>query len=232
MHHDFLARVWRPIAAAVAALTVVTTVGFLIVANPAWSAAELRLVAAVHGGEDTFLDVIALTINTGLGPNGAPFIVLLGLAWTLLLTHSWRRTLTAALVLGIPWICAELLKGVVQRPRPDATQLTPLMIADPATYSYPSGHTAFAAALSCAVILVLATGTARTISIIVGAALVLVTAWSRVYLGVHYPTDVVASIVLVPFLAVATQRVVGRWLGSAAPTVHDPAPQPPLTAGS
>ena len=212
MPEDPRPRSWPALVAALSALAIVTAVGLAIVAHPGWSAAELDAVAAVHGASNSFFDVIALGINAGLGPNGAPFIVLLVLAWTLLLTHSWRRTLRVGIVIGIPWTIAELLKDVVQRPRPDASQLAPMIVGDPTTYSYPSGHTAFAAALSCAVVLVLTMGRVRTISIVAGSVLVLLTAWSRVYLGVHYPTDVTASIDLVPFLAIATSRLTRPWL--------------------
>lgn len=222
MPQDHRPRFWLRLLGAIAALAIVTVLGLVIVAHPAWTSEELEVVAAVHGASNSFLDVIALGINAGLGPNGAPFIVLLALAWTLLLTRSWRRTLRVGLVIGIPWVIAELLKEVVQRPRPDATQLAPMIVGDPTTYSYPSGHTAFAAALSCAVVLVLTTGRARTISIVAGSVLVLLTAWSRVYLGVHYPTDVTASTVLVPFLAIATSRLTRPWL--------EPVTSPPTSA--
>lgn len=212
MRRDHPPRQWPALVTAIAALVVVTAAGLVIVAHPEWSAEELEVVAAVHRASNSFFDVVALSMNAGLGPNGAPFIVLLVLAWTLLLTHAWRRTLRVGLVIGIPWAIAELLKDVVQRPRPDATQLAPMIVPDPTTYSYPSGHTAFAAALVCAVILVLTTGRARTISIVAGSVLVLLTAWSRVYLGVHYPTDVTASIVLIPFLAIAASRLTRPWL--------------------
>jgi len=100
---------------------------------------------------------------------------------------------------------------VVERPRPDPSLLSPAVIPDPSSFSYPSGHTAFAAALVCALILVLAPVGARAVPIVAGAVIVVLTAWSRVYLGVHYPTDVAASMLLVPVTAVALDRVLGRW---------------------
>lgn len=84
----------------------------------------------------------------------------------------------------------------------------PLLIPEPGTDSFPSGHVALASALAIAVFL-LARGTrwqrpAATLGITVAVAV----AFSRVYLGVHHPTDVAAS-----FLTAATGAafLTGLW---------------------
>jgi undecaprenyl-diphosphatase len=194
----------------------VDVAGVLIVASPTWSPAEVRVVQAVHGAPNAVFDIVALTINTVCGPAGAVLIVAISLGWAFLLTRSWRRPLLILVVVAVPWAIAETLKSVVRRPRPDGSLLSPEVIPDPSTFSYPSGHTAFAAALSCALILVLTDTGSRTIPVIAGSVLVAVTAWSRVYLGVHYPTDVAASMLLVPVTAVALHRLLTRlaWFDS------------------
>jgi undecaprenyl-diphosphatase len=74
--------------------------------------------------------------------------------------------------------------------------------------SFPSGHVCFAVTLAFALYF-LAHGTrgAKVVAI-AGAATAVIVAWSRLYIGVHYPTDVAAS-----FLAgsAAVVLLAGFW---------------------
>lgn len=100
----------------------------------------------------------------------------------------------------------NLVKVLVGRVRPDmVTHLAPT-----STFSFPSGHACSAAA----VYLVLALGLSRNRALartVITAAVVLAiaVALSRVYLGVHYPTDVVAGLAL-GWLWAAALVITGR----------------------
>ncbi len=200
----------RPLIVALCALAVVTGIGLLIVLSPAWSAWEVQLVATVHATGNAVLDAVTLAINTGFGTKGAVFVALVVLLVVFAISRSWRLALRSGVLIGVPWAVAEAVKYVVRRPRPDPATVGHLLVPSPMSFSFPSGHTAFAAALVCAIVLVMVAGRARTVAIVVGVIVVLVVAWSRVYLGVHYPTDVLASTTLVPFVAVAVLRVSER----------------------
>jgi|KBSMisStandDraft_5_1062788.scaffolds.fasta_scaffold277502_2 undecaprenyl-diphosphatase len=67
----------------------------------------------------------------------------------------------------------------------------------PATYSFPSGHALFAACLYGALaIIISAVARHRMVRLVAWTAallLMLCIGWSRIYLGVHYPSDVLAS---------------------------------------
>lgn len=205
-------RLWIPLTTGVGVFALVTIAGLLIVASPTWSATEVQIVAWVQGGSNGFLDVVATTINTVFGPSGAPLVGLTAVAWVMLLSRSWRPALRFAVVLVVPWAAAEVLKAIVQRPRPDSALLQPMIVPDPVTFSYPSGHTAFAAALCCALLFVVVR-TRWALAASVSVLVVLMTAWSRVYLGVHYPTDVLASMVAVPAVAFLAYGLIGRVPG-------------------
>ncbi|MGO8905701.1 MAG: phosphatase PAP2 family protein [Solirubrobacteraceae bacterium] len=106
-----------------------------------------------------------------------------------------REALAVALSLGGAMLLSDLIKLLVSRPRPPVEHLQGVTGS-----SFPSGHATQASAFWFSLVLVLrATGGSRTaIRVAAAVALVLVVtvAASRVYLGVHYPSDVMAGILL------------------------------------
>jgi undecaprenyl-diphosphatase len=126
-----------------------------------------------------------------MGSGGLAAFALLGFA---LFRHfQWRRaaiwlvvTLAGALVLELT------LKLAFHRPRP-----VPFFGPIPRTYSFPSGHSLFSFCFY-GVLAGLLTGRVRSMSAriliwLVAALLVLSIGLSRIYLGVHYPSDVIAG---------------------------------------
>jgi len=79
------------------------------------------------------------------------------------------------------------LKGVVHRARP-----LPFYGLEPDSFSFPSGHVFFSCCFCGAIMLSLCKG--DKLLLLACTMFVLAVAWSRVYLGVHYPTDVIAGL--------------------------------------
>jgi undecaprenyl-diphosphatase len=127
----------------------------------------------------------------------------LGLVWVaiaLVLAVVWRRpSLLLAVVVAdvIADLLAELGKGIVDRHRPFETQLGP----PTSTHSFPSGHSA--TAFACATVLA-ALAPRWRLPFFVLAALI---AFSRLYNGVHYPTDVLAGSALGVLVGLVVLRV-------------------------
>lgn len=91
----------------------------------------------------------------------------------------------------------EILKNIIQRPRPyDEFPLVDLLIGKYRTFSFPSGHTAssFAAAYILSRYL-------KRFSLVFWSMAVMIS-FSRLYLFMHYPSDVLGGVVLGLFCGV------------------------------
>ncbi len=148
-----------------------------------------------------FLDFIAENLRCGLLDFLMPKITLLGnagifwivLAAALLIPKKTRRAGVAmgiALVLGL-LVCNMTLKPLVARVRPyDVAGIMPYLIEVQHDYSFPSGHTIASFEGAVAILLY---NKKWGIAALVLAVLI---AFSRMYLYVHYPSDVLVSVLL------------------------------------
>lgn len=142
------------------------------------------------------------TLHTPIGDLAFCFITKLGnagfiwlvLAAVLLVRPKTRKSgviVAAALVLDLI-VCNGILKNVFARVRPcDVNSSVALLVARPTDYSFPSGHTASSFAAVAA--LYFAGEKKLWKPALVLAALI---AFSRLYLYVHYPTDILGGIVV------------------------------------
>ena len=128
---------------------------------------------------------------TSLGNAGMIWILFTCLLLMIPRTRRWGVALAAALCLDAI-ICNILLKPMVCRIRPcDVNQTVQLLIARPADYSFPSGHTA---ASFAAVAALYFAGAKKWWKITLPLAILM--AFSRMYLYVHYPTDVLGGMIV------------------------------------
>ena len=138
---------------------------------------------------------------TALGNSGLIWLLLAGV---LLLTPKHRRAgaaVLAGLVLEI--ICCNMvLKPLVARVRPcDVNTAVQLLIARPDDFSFPSGHTGASFAAAAALF------ADRNRLWIPSLILAILIAFSRLYLYVHYPTDILAG---------AAIGIMAGWAGRQA----------------
>ena len=115
------------------------------------------------------------------------------LAVALARLREWYWILTLALAVGGAMLVNLLLKGAYERARPHFDQ----PIVELATYSFPSGHTAAATAFYGVLAAFLVSrfyDARRRAACVAGAvAAVALVAFSRMYLGAHYLSDVLAA---------------------------------------
>ena len=121
-------------------------------------------------------------------------VIILGVYVVLMLLWEKRRIFPIASACVVSGLLGDFIKGylkkAVMRPRPflEIPTLEPL-IKRPKGFSFPSGHTTLAFAVAFIISRILPKR--YSIPAFLMAALV---AFSRLYLGVHYPTDILGGI--------------------------------------
>ena len=144
-----------------------------------------ELLHAHHGPEQ---DKVAFWLAWLGGPIGASvlaIVVAFGVWWAL---H--RR---ATVFFGLAVVGAEMLNLAAKHFVPRSRPLPWIDLALQTAYSFPSGHSMAAAALGTALAFLLWPTRWRWAGLVLGLAWALGMGWSRVYLGVHYPSDVLAG---------------------------------------
>lgn len=168
----------------------------------------LYLVALSVGGTLAPLDGELLSLSSNLArriPRGAvaraselgalPVAGLLVLVAAVVLGASRRPAAAVALVLGLfaIFVVVAVIKEEVGRPRP------PALRTSPATDSFPSGHAAYATAWTAIAVTLARLGLSgwprwlRVAAVAGGIAATVVCGLTRLVLGVHYWSDVVAG---------------------------------------
>lgn len=144
-----------------------------------------------HGSPE--LDSVALNV-TALGSG-----LVVGLVIVLASAYLWgsRHRYSAVLLwvaLGGSWILSSILKAFFDRPRP---QLFAWRTPHAFQASFPSGHSITAmvgyATLAYLVARLLPQRALRWLTVGTAALIVAMVGWSRMYLGVHWPSDVLGG---------------------------------------
>ncbi|MEU4551622.1 phosphatase PAP2 family protein [Micromonospora violae] len=186
---------------------------------------------ALHGyAQDHPAWVVLMRVWTEVfAPMPLRAVALLLVVW-LLRRGARRLALWAATTMIVGGVAGPLLKLLVGRDRPEL--LDP--VARAAGYSFPSGH-ALNATLAAGVLLVVIVpyagrGATRTALWVAAVLLTVVTGLSRVALGVHFTSDVVAGWLLGVAVVAATTAAFTSWradtglrpVGLAADGAADP----------
>ena len=136
-----------------------------------------------------FLDKV-MPFVTSLGNLGLLWIIL---AILMIRKVDYRRVGIIVLVtLVFTTIMGEgIVKHIVKRKRPFiGKENKELLIKEPSSFSFPSGHTA--SSFAVAVVFLKSNSSISTFIVLIALAI----AFSRLYLKVHYPSDVIGGIIL------------------------------------
>jgi undecaprenyl-diphosphatase len=142
----------------------------------------------LHQLTSSAMDVLAVAITTSGDALIIVPVMLLIVAIFIYKKHRAWATLLFASVIGVAAINV-LVKGFFARPRPDFW--TPIVTEH--SYSFPSGHAMASSALALSFMVITWNTKWRWPSIALGAVYILLVGLSRLYLGVHFPTDVIGG---------------------------------------
>ncbi|ELS50883.1 putative membrane-associated phospholipid phosphatase [Streptomyces viridochromogenes Tue57] len=161
---------------------------------PGWDRA---LVHALADARTPWLNDVAEGLRILGGAPGIVVAVAVVGPLAVAVTRSWRPLALLALALVGQVTLFLVTVALVARDRPDVPHLNPEL---PPTASFPSGHvTATLALTACTAIIVFrATGHRgwRVTSVVLAVVITTAVAFERLYAGAHYPSDVLASLVL------------------------------------
>lgn len=149
---------------------------------------DRALLQAVHQLSASWLDsIVRLATNLG-GTLFVPGITMLIFLWCWHKQYVSQGLLVLLSVSGAS-VINVVLKLAFARSRPD---LWTHLVSEQ-TYSFPSGHAVASMSLAASIIAVLWFSRWRNLALCIGLFYIVLIAFTRLYAGVHYPTDVIGG---------------------------------------
>ncbi|MGI8561182.1 MAG: phosphatase PAP2 family protein [Luteimonas sp.] len=144
---------------------------------------ELAQAMASAGFDHLFAGMSALGYLYGVVPADIALILVLAVR------RRFREGLFAAAAVAGSALLNIVAKHAFSRPRPSLWE----SIAPETTYSFPSAHAMGSMTLVAVIVLLCWPTQWRWLTAILGAGFVIMVGLSRIYLGVHYPSDILAG---------------------------------------
>lgn len=189
---------WQRIALAWA-LVLAPFLGWGALAEDVWQRESFRFDAPIllwmHGHSNDWRDRVMLGLSL---VGGYPLLFIAGaLLLYFLLSSQRRNAIFVAFCIGGVSALNLSAKILFQRTRPDLW----VSLAPEPDYSFPSGHAMLSSAFTAMILALIwratksqpSAGRWRLVSAIIGVTFVVAVGLSRLYLGVHYPSDILAG---------------------------------------
>lgn len=174
------------------ALFLACVIGFVAAAEEILEGETLgfdeAILLAINGTSNGFWDAFFPAV-THLG-DAFGIIAIAGIvAVVLFLRKKYKKILLLVAGVGGAVLLNLVLKLIFERPRPDLWE----QLVVETSFSFPSGHAMASSALAFSIIVIAWNTRFRWYAVGAGALFMLAIGLSRLYLGVHYPTDVLAG---------------------------------------
>ena len=158
-----------------------------------FQAFDLKIISCIQSLKNEYLTVFYKMITIIADTYQSAIITILIVAFLYIKKH-YREALFLAITMSACGIAMPLLKNIFSRERPDFYRLIEI-----SGYSFPSGHTTSATTmyLTLAIVVLSIMNKLNKYFIFSIAVIgIVIIGSSRIYLGVHYPTDVLAGFTL------------------------------------
>ncbi len=167
----------------------------LVFAKLAWDVRERETLPVdtavlgwIHGLSTPWLDGAARCATQLGGSLFVPIITVMLAGW-LWLKQFRNHALLIVVGVGGASVLSFALKAFFARARPELWQ----HLVNETSFSFPSGHAIASAALATSIVAAVWFTRWRYVAMAAGAVYVLIIGFTRLYLGVHYPSDIIAG---------------------------------------
>lgn len=173
-------------------LVTISLISFSILANVVSSKESLGLdkpiLMFVHSFASPFFNTFFTTV-TNLGESLYILIVAAILATYFAYKRAYQKAAVLLLSMGGIVVANTVLKFIFQRDRPTLWE----HLVSETNFSFPSGHAMISIGFAMALVAIFWNTKYRVITIVLAAIGTLLVGLSRLYLGVHYPSDILAG---------------------------------------
>lgn len=195
----------------------VLALGFYAVGTPDFTAEEFGVDQELSRSHTGLLTAVAMVIDKAFSPVGGVTMIALTCLLLLLVRKSPVNAFAFGAVAAAGWISSQFFKAVVERQRPNPAMLFDPLAPETGSNSFPSGHVALAVGLAWAFWFLLRRGPWSRVATLLAVAVPVVVASSRIYVGVHYPSDVVASFLAASAGVLLFAGIWNRFQGALLP---------------
>jgi undecaprenyl-diphosphatase len=171
------------------------------------SSIDITLLEWIQNQRIESLDWILYTVSSTTTYVSIGIVLLIGIAFRFH-KEGLRKMVQVGLAIFLTALITFAIKSIVKRPRPFKTHETIEKLSQGGGASFPSGHTfeAFAVATSLSLLF------RRRLIQIPAFSWALLVAYSRMALGVHYPSDVLGGLLIGIILAFGIDYGFKRWI--------------------